>query len=160
MDGVSLLRRAGEAGLRVAAEGSKLVIRGPRRAEPVARLLLAHKPAVIAALAAQWRARYCEAQAYWSALHPAGEASRLAWGEIENHWHMQYGERVPHWQCAGCRDPIGGVPALHLADDNRVHLDGAHGLDCLLALGKRWRREATASLQALGLDPPPGVEPV
>ena len=110
--------------------------------------------------AVKWRARNREALAYWSTFHPADEAARLAWGEIENHWHMQYGERVPHWQCAGCREPIGGVPALHLEDDNRVHLDGAHGLDCLLALGKRWRREATASLQALGLDPPPGVEPV
>ena len=110
--------------------------------------------------AVKWRARNRETLAYWSTFHPADEAARLAWGEIENHWHMQYGERVPHWQCAGCREPIGGVPALHLADDNRVHLDGAHGLGCLLALGKRWRREATASLQALGLDPPPGVEPV
>ena len=92
------------------------------------------------------------------AFHPADEAARLAWGEIENHWHMQYGERVPHWQCAGCREPIGGLPALGLADSNRVHLDGAHGLDCLLAFGKRWRAEATTGLRALGLDPPPDCE--
>jgi hypothetical protein len=50
MDGVTLLRRARDAGLAVLAEGDKLVIRGPRRAEPVARLLIEHKPAVMAAL--------------------------------------------------------------------------------------------------------------
>jgi hypothetical protein len=51
MDGMTLLRRARDAGLAVLAEGDKLVIRGPRRAEPVARLLIEHKPAVMAALA-------------------------------------------------------------------------------------------------------------
>jgi hypothetical protein len=105
-----------------------------------------------------WRVRHCEALAYWSAFHPAGEAAHLAWGEIENHWHMRHGERVPHWQCAGCREPIGGRVALTLADGNRVHLDGAHRLDCLLAFGGRWRAEATAGLQALGLHPPPDTE--
>ena len=64
--------------------------------------------------AVKWRARNRETLAYWSTFHPADEAARLAWGEIENHWHMQYGERVPHWQCAGCREPIGGLPALIL----------------------------------------------
>jgi hypothetical protein len=35
-----LLRRARDAGLAVAAVGGKLVIHGPKRAEPVARLLI------------------------------------------------------------------------------------------------------------------------
>jgi hypothetical protein len=105
-----------------------------------------------------WRVRHCEALAYWSAFHPAGEAARLAWGEIENLWHMQHGERVRHWQCAGCREPIGGLPALDLADGNRVHLDQAHALGCLLCFGERWRAEATTGLRALGLDPPPDCE--
>jgi hypothetical protein len=51
MDEVMLLRRARESGLTVPAEGDKLVIRGPKRAEPVARLLIENKPKVIAALA-------------------------------------------------------------------------------------------------------------
>jgi hypothetical protein len=96
--------------------------------------------------------------ACWSAFHATGEAARLAWGEVENHWHMQYGERAPHRQCAGCREPIGRLAALDLGDGNRVHLDGAHGLDCVLAFGERWRSEAKAGLQALGLDPPPDNE--
>jgi hypothetical protein len=98
-----------------------------------------------------WRVRHCEALVHWSSFHPAGEAAHIAWGEIENRWHMQHGERVPHWQCAGCRDPIGGRAALTLADGNRAHLDK---LDCLLSFGERWRCEATAGLKAFGLDPP------
>jgi hypothetical protein len=103
-------------------------------------------------------ARHRKALAYWSAFHATGEAARLAWGEVENHWHMQYGERAPHWQCAGCREPIGGLAALELGDGNRVHLDEVHGLDCLLSFGDRWRGEAITGLRALGLDPPPSFE--
>jgi hypothetical protein len=106
----------------------------------------------IAMPAADWGTRYREALAYWSALHPAGKAGRLAWGEIENQWHMRNGERVPDWQCAGCRAPIGGLAALTLADGNRVHLDK---LSCMLTFGQRWRRDAAAALSVLGLAPPP-----
>jgi hypothetical protein len=51
MDAVVLLRHAKEAGLRVEPIGNKLVVRGPKRAEPVVRLLAAHKAEVLAALA-------------------------------------------------------------------------------------------------------------
>ena len=110
----------------------------------------------IPASAADWGARYREALARWSSLHPADEAARLAWSEIENDWHKQYGQRVPHWRCAGCREPIGGLENLMLGDGYRVHL---HKLECLLRFGKRWRNEATAGLRALGLELPPGFEP-
>ena len=56
MDGLMLLRRARDAGLAVTAEGDKLVIRGPKRAEPVALLLIEHKPKVLAALVPAERA--------------------------------------------------------------------------------------------------------
>jgi hypothetical protein len=155
MDGLTLLRRAREARLAVAADGDKLVIRGPMSAAPVARLLIEHKPAVRAALAADWRARHREARAHWGALHPAEEAAGLAWGELLSRWHRLHGARAPEWQCAGCGEPIGGLAALTLADGNRVHLDR---LDCPLAFGERWRSEATAGLRALGLDPPLGFD--
>jgi hypothetical protein len=101
--------------------------------------------------AADWRARHREALAYWSAFHPADEAAVLAWGEIENHWHMQLGERVPHWQCAGCHEPIGDIEDLVLADGHRVHFET---LNCLLRYGERWRVAATRALVAMGLRAP------
>jgi len=106
--------------------------------------------------AADCLARHREALAYWSAFHPAGEAARLAWGEIEHHWHMKYGERLLPDLCAGCRRPIGGAEALCLADDSRVHLDN---LGCLIQYGTRWRVAATAALRRMGLTPPAAEDP-
>ncbi len=51
MDALILLRRAQEVGLRVKPAGDKLIVRGPRDAEPVVRLLAEHKAEVLAALA-------------------------------------------------------------------------------------------------------------
>jgi hypothetical protein len=53
MDGLTLLRRAYDAGLRVEAAGDKLLIRGPKRAESVVQLLAEHKAEVLEALAAK-----------------------------------------------------------------------------------------------------------
>jgi hypothetical protein len=158
MDALSLLDRAREAGLAVAVAGDKLIVRGPKQAEPVVRLLAEHKSELLAELAKAtgWPARQREALAHWSALHPADEAARLAWGELEDRWHRLHGARVPEWQCSGCGVPIGRLVALDLPDGNRVHFDDS--LDCLFSFGKRWRSEATAGLRALGLELPPGFE--
>ncbi len=51
MEALVLLRQAREAGLAVLQEGDTLVIRGPKRAEPIARLLIENKPEVLAVLA-------------------------------------------------------------------------------------------------------------
>jgi hypothetical protein len=172
MDGLMLLSRARDAGLAVAAEGDKLVIRGPKRAEPVAWLLLEHKLEVMAALApakptskgvepgpdpAWWRQHHLVRTINWalSGARPESQARAIAWGELLNEWHRRHGTRVPRWQCAGCGQPIGGLAALALADENRVHLDK---LDCLLSFGERWRSEAAAGLRALGVDPPADCE--
>ncbi len=53
MDGLTLLAEARASGLIVLAEGDLLVIRGPRSGEAIARRLLAHKPDVMDALAAE-----------------------------------------------------------------------------------------------------------
>jgi hypothetical protein len=54
MDGVStVLSEARAAGLAVWAEDDRLVVRGPRAREALARQLLEAKPAVLAALAAE-----------------------------------------------------------------------------------------------------------
>jgi hypothetical protein len=156
MDGLILLAEAWEAGLVVEAEGDKLVIRGPKQAEPVARRLIAQKPEVIVALAetAEWRARHREALAHWrAALHPEPEAARLAWGEMEMRWHRLHGARVPTFRCVGCGEPMSDRALLDLADGCRVHFDS---LDCLLRHGRRWRGAAACALATLGLQPPAG----
>jgi hypothetical protein len=147
---------------------------GPKRAEAVARLLIGHKPEVMAALVpaepapyagahepapAWWRRHYIVRAIDWelSGIRSGRQARDLAWGELLNEWHRRHGTCIPQWQCAGCDQPIGGLAALDLADGNRVHLDK---LDCLLGFGARWRGEAVAGLRALGLDPPADFEPL
>jgi hypothetical protein len=160
MDGVALLIEARSAGLAVAVEGGRLVIRGPRRAEPVARKLIQRKPEVVAAL--RWGARHHEALVHWGALHPPDEAAGLAWSAMQTRWHLEHGERVPRHLCAGCRRPIAGsspatsAPALDLIDRCRLH--DAAGHDCLIRYGERWRDAATRALVAMGLSPPVGWE--
>jgi hypothetical protein len=53
MDGITLILEAEAAGLSVQVDGDRLVIRGPRSADAIARRLLAEKPAVVAALRSQ-----------------------------------------------------------------------------------------------------------
>jgi hypothetical protein len=163
MDGLNLLRHARDAGLAVAAEGDKLVIRGPKRAGRVALLLIEHKPDVLAALApaegtTQWlHDRYAARISHWF-LHGRRrwqEAEALAYGELLNECHLVHGGRWPQSQCAGCDGPIADSAALSLGDGNSVHFED---LGCLLRYGKRWRGAARASLIALGLKPPTGLE--
>ena len=47
MDGLTLLREAESAGLQVHAEGDKLVVEGPKSAEPIALRLIEHKADVL-----------------------------------------------------------------------------------------------------------------
>jgi hypothetical protein len=68
MDAVSLLREARNVGLEVAVDGDHLVVRGPRRLEPVARRLLERKDQVLQALAFErseiaWRVEAMRAMA-------------------------------------------------------------------------------------------------
>jgi hypothetical protein len=180
MDGLILLKRAREAGLAVEADGNKLVIRGPRRAESVARLLIEHKPEVLAALAPvmpppdlrvdgfdpvdrsdpAWWCRHFKIRTIHWALSGGRwtkvKAERLAYGELLNEWRKSRGRRGAAWQCAGCDEPIGGLSALVLPDEYRVHFDEER--ECLIRFGRRWRSEAVAALQAIGLDPPGGFE--
>jgi hypothetical protein len=47
VDGLRLLAAAEEAGLTVSTDGDRLVVRGPRRAEALARELIANKSRVL-----------------------------------------------------------------------------------------------------------------
>ena len=53
MDSMSLLWIARSAGLTIETDGERLILEGPRRAEPMARRLAAQKEWVLAALAAE-----------------------------------------------------------------------------------------------------------
>src|SRR5262249_14377446 len=50
MDAVALLCRAQEVGLRVEPKGDTLLVRGPKRLEPMVKLLAEHKAEVLAVL--------------------------------------------------------------------------------------------------------------
>jgi hypothetical protein len=52
MEPLAILREAEQAGLKLRIEGDKLVVSGPRKAEPIVRRLAACKAEVMAALAA------------------------------------------------------------------------------------------------------------
>ncbi len=43
-----------------------------------------------------------------------------------------------------------------LAGEYRVHFDEER--ECLIRFGQRWRNEAVAALQAIGIEPPAGFE--
>jgi hypothetical protein len=157
VDGVALLHRARDAGLQVEAAGEMLKITGPKRAEPVVKLLAEHKAEVLAALtphqnAAYWHARLVARTFEWfNGKRDWAAARRIAWGDLQNEWHKLHGRRWPTWQCAACEKPIAGLAAIDLPDDNRVHFEP---IDCLIRFGRRWRGEADAALVALGLQPP------
>jgi hypothetical protein len=120
MDGVTLLRRAREAGLAVAAEGKKLVIRGPRRAEPVARLLIEHKPKVMAALAPSAvdcldaSELECAAAGERGDRHVDG-ADHSASVTNARGWCNFYAERAAHYEFGG-RRPRAEAEALTWAE--------------------------------------------
>jgi hypothetical protein len=153
MEVLSLLRRAHQAGLAVALSDDQVIVRGPKQAEPLVRLLAEHKTKIREALseAVSWPARHREALAHWSALHSALEAESLAWGEMQGRWRRLHGPQMQEWQCAGCGEPIGGLPSLDLQDGARVHLEK---IGCLIRYGERWRGEATRALVAMGLRSP------
>jgi hypothetical protein len=102
-----------------------------------------------------WRELFEERAAIrdFDGRYTRAQAERLAWGEVENRWHLPHGDRIPRDLCAGCRRPIGNTEALDMIDGNRVHLTASNG--CLIQHGNRWRTSATRALMALGLRPPP-----
>jgi hypothetical protein len=177
VDAVMLLRRAHDAGLRLKPVGDQLLVAGPKRAEPLVRLLASHKVAVMAALAvgddrarpvpkerdaaaepAFWQDFFEERTAHreFDGGYSRAEAERLAFGEMILEWHRRHSARSDPHCCAGCGDELVGGNILALCDGARVHFDGVRGVNCITAYGKKWRGAAVAALRAIGLVPPPG----
>ena len=157
MEALTLLQRAQEAGLHIELMGDTLLVRGPKRAEAVVKLLAEHKAEVLAALspscldAGWWRGRFTAKAVRWFVGGALERRQTAGLGDLENDWHHQHGKRCPSWQCAGCDAAIGGSQALNLPDGNRVHFEP---IDCLISFGKRWRGAACEALIAFGLEPP------
>jgi len=157
MHGLNLVHEACTAGLVLTREGDELVIRGPKSAAPLARRLLDHKAEVLLVLDGErapdhpgaWHDFLEERAALrqYDGRYSRGDAERLAWEELECHWHRLCGERVPRNLCAGCLRPIDTGEALDLDDGCRVHLA------CVTRYGRRWREAAARALATLGLRP-------
>lgn len=54
MDALILLREAEDAGLSVEVQGDKLIVQGPRAAEPIVHRLAEHKRLILRALQPDW----------------------------------------------------------------------------------------------------------
>jgi len=103
MDGLTLLSEGRAAGLIVLAHGGRLVVRGPRSADAVARQLLAHKAVVLAALAAD-DGSSCP----WEAIEPGPACPRC--GSLE-----QWQDLLGRQRCGVCEaDALG--KAIKLAE--------------------------------------------
>jgi hypothetical protein len=153
-----LLNDLAAIGATIEPAGDRLILRAGAKAVPadLVKRLRHAKVELLAALSPdaietrRWRERYTARTFEWLiGDRNWAEAKRLAWGDLENEWHEQHGQRWPAWQCAGCGKPISGAAALDLPDGNRVHLEP---IDCLIAFGRRWRGDADAALVGLGLE--------
>ena len=90
MGALILLEQARSAGLKLHAEGDRLVIRGPKSAERIARALLDHKTEVLPLLREQPTA--------WLCPHCGQPAS------IDDVFPSQDGERtLTLWSCTPCQ---------------------------------------------------------
>jgi hypothetical protein len=95
MGSLTLLDQARAAGLSVAAVGDRLVIRGPRRAEPIACELMGRKAEVLALLVAPAE----------PTLEPEGELPSYPWrsavADWPASWRQRWGELANQHQDAG-----------------------------------------------------------
>jgi hypothetical protein len=111
MDALALLHRAQEVGLRIEPMGDTLLVRGPKRAEAVVKLLAEHKAEVLAALSPSigswWRGRFPAKAVQWFVGDRDWDAAkRLAWGDLENEWHHQTESAALHGNAQGATRPL------------------------------------------------------
>jgi len=161
-----LIEDARAAGLSIEVEGADLIVEADCEMPPdLLASLRQHKAELIAVLVVskpskvqRWRDEFEERAAIreYDGGYTRAEAERLAWGEIENRWHKEHGERLSADICAGCRRPIDQSEALDQIDGNRVHVD--RNFACLVKYGERWRGTARRALLDMGLKPPAEVD--
>ena len=145
MDGLAILREAEQAGLKLRVEGDKLVVSGPRKAEPIVRRLAEHKADIMRVLATDWHRLYAEA------IAELGTRER-AWNRTALAWYIQHGTPTPEDLCAGCGKPLDRAAALDLwPHGERVHV---RDYECVVLYGRRWRASVAAALASYGIPSP------
>jgi hypothetical protein len=82
----------------------------------------------------------------WGKL-PTDTARRLAEGRAVTLWHEHYGARNNPAICAGCNEPMSGIP-FGLPTGEAVHSDP--DFTCLKLYGRRWRQAAADALAQFG----------
>jgi hypothetical protein len=103
----------------------------------------------------EWQAWIDERVTQYRGLRWSEDDARArAWGEAENQWHFRHGQKPDFNRCAGCGGPLVRSQGARQVDGSIVHLDGAHGVSCLIRYGEQWRSQAREALIALGLEPP------
>jgi hypothetical protein len=80
------------------------------------------------------------------------EAERLAFGEMIEQWCGRHPLPLRPEICAGCGVPL-AAGGLNLPDGARVHWEGDHVFDCLIAYGVGRKRRAAKALALCGLQP-------
>jgi hypothetical protein len=115
MEGLILLRRAREAGLHVHADGDQVVVRGPRRLEPLAVELLLHRDEILDLLTPPARGPW-PTQTYpltveifavrtladLAKLRPNGQPPARCYNcQRAAGWWRAKGDPGP-WRCQGC----------------------------------------------------------
>ena len=117
MDSLSLLLRAWMAGLDVEARGDRLVVRGRRSQEPLARELLDHKSEVLAELEGMdegpWPQETCPLTADVFSIRTLNDLEQLGSGEAPPGacyacgraawWRLKSGSG--DWICTRCHPP-------------------------------------------------------
>ena len=78
MDALALLHRAQEVGLSIEPMGDKLLIRGPKCAESVVKLLAEHKAKVLAALTPELVHVHLRRSVRGRECHPSSPVARQA----------------------------------------------------------------------------------
>ena len=132
MDGMKLLKYARDNDLEVSADGDRLKIRGPKKADKLARFLLAHKADVLAVLQASTLSTVYETHKTLDTEAGAAQADNPETGETAPRRDMPDPGNV---QCRFCLE-CSRVTAGGMADCARGILNGDYPADqwhiCLL----------------------------
>ena len=108
--------------------------------------------------AVDFHTRYeeCVATCEFDSGQDRARTEARAWNEVAALWYRQLGTSTSGDLCAGCGQALGAeADALLLPHGERAH--ARNGYACILAYGRRWKREAVAGLEAIGIPTPTAI---